>query len=177
MSYTYPRQLKGIGMSRMASNQEIENSYYLDTNKVGLDQLLAPDNSWVREQFVARINTGSTTPLAQAGGIDVRWTYSLTRQVWPATTSQHQDTIVDPDGLTFTGYNLYEWFNGTGILGDGTDVANLPPNTYLTPVTGNVMVTAYRMQKTLSNTDIVYLFERNNGYECPPEQGLPPPEE
>ena len=168
MPYTYPRQLKGIGMSRMASNQEIENSYFLDTNRQGVDQLLATNNDWLRTRFVARISTSvPPVPLASVGLIVVRWTYTLVRQVFPGTPIAYADPIVDPDGLQVTAYNLYEWYNATGIFGDGTNIGNIPANTYLVPVTGLVFVTAYRMQRTLANTDIVYLFERNNGYECP----------
>lgn len=169
MSYTYPRQLKGIGMSRMAANQEIENSYYLDSNKVGLDQLLAPDNSWVREQFVARIN--STAVLSAIAGVPVRWAYNMARQIFPATTNIYDQTVADVDALTFTGYNLYEWEHLSGTLGDGTLYGNLPFGTVLTPVAGIVMVTAYRTVQTNGSTDIIYLFDRNNGYECPEEGG------
>ncbi len=169
MSYTYPRQLKGIGMSRMAANQEIENSYYLDSNKVGLDQLLAPDNNWVREQFVARVL--STTVLGSISGSPVRWSYSMARQMFPATANLYDATIADVDALSFTGYNLYEWYHQTGVLGDGTLFSSLPVGTTLTPIDGIVLVTAYRTVQTTGSTDIVYLFDRNNGYECPVEGG------
>lgn len=156
-------------MSRMAANQEVENSYYLDINKVGLDQLLAPDNSWVREQFVSKVL--SSTVLASVGGVAVRWSYSMARQMFPATTNLYDATIADVDALSFTGYNLYEWYHQTGTLGDGTLLASLPAGTTLTPVDGIVLVTAYRTVQTTGNTDIVYLFDRNNGYECPAEGG------
>ncbi len=156
-------------MSRMAANQEVENSYYLDINKVGLDQLLAPDNSWVREQFVAKVL--SSTVLASVGGVAVRWSYSMARQMFPATTNLYDATIADVDALSFTGYNLYEWYHQTGTLGDGTLLASLPAGTTLTPGDGIGLVTAYRTVQTTGNTDIVYLFDRNNGYECPAEGG------
>lgn len=155
-------------MSRMAANQEIENSYFVDTNKQGLDSLLATNNDWLRTRFVAKISTDiPPVPLATAGAMVVRWTYTVVRQVFPATATPHAATINDPDNLQVTAYNLYEWYNATGIFGDGTNIANIPANTYIVPVSGVVFVTAYRMQRTLVNTDIVYLFERNNGYECP----------
>jgi len=155
-------------MSRMAANQEIENSYFLDTNKQGLDQLLAPDNSWLRTQFVARITAYAT--LQSIGGNAVRWTYTLIRQVFPATVNKYDPTIADPDALTVTAYNLYEWYHSSGTLGDGVDYASLPVGTTLAPVDGIVMVTSYRTVNVGAD-DIVYLFDRNNGYVCPEGEG------
>jgi len=168
MPYTYPRQLKGIGMSRMASNQEIENSYFLDTNRQAVDQLLATNNAWDRQQFVARITASAA--LQSIGGNPVRWTYSLTRQVFPATTNLYDPTMADPDALLLTGYNLYEWYHSSGTLGDGVDYASLPVGTTLAPIAGIVMITSYRVVNA-NTTDIVYLFDRNNGYVCPEGEG------
>jgi len=165
-------------MSRMAANQEIENSYFVDTNKQGLDQLLAPDNSWLRIRFVAKVSTAlPPVPLASVSGNPVRWTYTLIRQTFNATASQHEATVDDTDSLTVTAYNVAEWYNATGIFGDGTNIANLPVGTYLVPISGIVFVNSYRTKNVLGNTDIVYLFERNNGYECPEGQLAPPEEE
>jgi len=168
MPYVYPRQLKGIGMSRMAANQEIENSYFVDTNKQGLDTLLGTDTNWVQTQFLAKITNAVTL---QTIGLDsVRWTYTIERQILPATTNQYDASIADEDTLTGTAYNIYEWYHGTGTLGDGTQYANLPDGTTLTPVDGLVMVWAWRTQSPVTvsseSTDIVFLFDRNNGYTC-----------
>jgi len=151
-------------MSRMAANQEIENSYFVDTNKQGLDKLLAPNDGWLRTQFVAKIKDATT--LETIGLDSVRWTYTLTRQVFPATVDKYDPTIEDPDELTVTGFNLYEWYHTSGILGDGVPYASLPLGTTLAPVDGIVMVTSYRTVNA-SADDIVYLFDRNNGYICP----------
>jgi hypothetical protein len=95
----------------------------------------------------------------------------MARQIFPATTNIYDQTVADVDALTFTGYNLYEWEHLSGTLGDGTLYGNLPFGTVLTPVAGIVMVTAYRTVQTNGSTDIIYLFDRNNGYECPEEGG------
>jgi len=153
----------------MAANQEIENSYFVDTNKQGLDTLLGTDTNWERTQFLAKITNAVTL---QTIGIDsVRWTYTIVRQILPATTNQYDASIADEDALTGTAYNIYEWYHSTGTLGDGTLYANIPEGTTLAPVDGLVMVYAWRTRipQTVAgiSTDIVFLFDRNNGYSCP----------
>jgi len=173
MPYTYPRQLKGIGMSRMAANQEIENSYFVDTNRQGLDALLGSDTNWVRTQFLARITKAVTL---QTIGLDsVRWTYSIQRQILPATTNQYDASIADEDALIGTAYNIYEWYHSGGTLGDGTLYASLPDGVTLNPVDGLVMVWAWQTSRPVTvatvSTDVVFLFDRNNGYSCPEGEG------
>lgn len=155
-------------MSRMAANQEIENSYFVDTNKQRLDTVLGTDTNWLQTHFLAKITNAETL---QTIGIDsVRWTYTIVRQILPATTNQYDASIPDEDTLTATAYNIYEWFHTTGTLGDGTEYADLPEGTTLTPVDGLVMVWAWKTRAPVTvsgvSTDIVFLFDRNNGYSC-----------
>ena len=152
----------------MAANQEIENSYFVDTNKQGLDALLGTDTNWVQTQFLAKI-TGVET-LQSIGGDAVRWTYTIERQILPATTNQYDESIEDEDTLTGPAYNIYEWFHDSGTLGDGTTYGSLPEGTTILPVDGLVMVWAWRTREPVTvsgvSTDIVFLFDRNNGYSC-----------
>jgi len=152
----------------MAANQEIENSYFVDTNKQGLDTLLATDTNWLQTHFLARITNAVTL---QTIGLDsVRWTYTIVRQILPATTNQYDASTADEDTLTATAYNMYEWFHTTGTLGDGTTYATLPAGTTILPVDGLVMVWAWKTKSPVTvsgqSTDIVFLFDRNNGYTC-----------
>jgi hypothetical protein len=176
-SYAYPRQLLAIGKNRVAANAEVETTAFVDSNKQGLDHLLNPLVGRIQDVKLCLI--GETTAIATISGSPVRWQYAL-QTVWVPTNGSanvYTQYVFDPqDPLPFNGFNIYEWNHVTSnTTGDGSqDLALwISSGNSITPVTGLVFAYAVRLNwKTSSPAsgadlgDIVWLFDRANGYVC-----------
>jgi hypothetical protein len=176
-SYAYPRQLQAIGKNRVAGNAEIEATAFVDSNKQGLDHLLNPLVG--RIQDVKLCLLGEATALEYILGAPVRWRYTL-QTVWVPTNGSanvYTQYVFDPqDPLSFNGFNIYEWNHVlSNTTGDGSqDLALwISAGNRITPVVGIVFAYAVRMNWTTTSPasdtnlgDIIWLFDRANGYVC-----------
>jgi hypothetical protein len=176
-SYAYPRQLLAIGKNRVAANAEVETTAFVDSNKQGLDHLLNPLVGRIQDVKLCLVS--NPIGIGSISGFAVRWKYQL-RSVWVPTDGSanvYNQYALDPqDSTTFDGYNLYEWSHVVNDLtGDGSVVLTdwIADGNTITPINGLVFAYAVRMNwKTTSpssggvNGDIIWLFDRPNGYCC-----------
>lgn len=180
MSYAYPRKFVAIGANQTALNAEVDNTFFADQNKQGLTNLLNPLVGRVQDTKMCLL--GNPLTIANIGGSPVRWRYEL-ETVWvPNNASPTVDIgyVFDPqDPLPFYGYNLYEWMHAIqDTTGDGSTTLSswIADGGSITPVQGIVFAYAVKLnwQTTTPNSgtgDLIWLFDRANGYICPPPKG------